>query len=62
MSRLKSDAPLPCLGHVHAGPLAQDHALDQLDLMGRPVHHPKAMFLLDIKHDSMRKAGIPGGA
>ena len=59
--------PLPALlsvGTVRAGfpSPAQDHAVDRIDLMGRLVRHPQATFLLRIKGDSMREAGILDGA
>lgn len=59
--------PLPALlsvGTVRAGfpSPAQDHAVDRIDLMGRLVKHPQATFMLRIKGESMREAGILDGS
>ncbi len=37
---------------------AEDHAVDQLELMNQLVRHPQATYLIRIAGDSMREVGI----
>lgn len=63
--RLLSGAPsnrLPVVGHVAAGQpiLAEQHIDEYLDI-GRDVFRPQADYLLRVRGDSMRDAGILNG-
>ncbi len=63
--RLVSGQPatrLPVVGQVAAGHpiLAEQHIEDYLDI-GRGVFHPQADYLLRVRGDSMRDAGILNG-
>ena len=40
---------------------AEDHAVQRLDLMAELIRHPQATFLLRVRGDSMREAGIFDG-
>ena len=41
---------------------ADDHAVQRLDLMQQLIRHPEATFMLRVRGDSMRDAGILDGA
>ncbi len=41
---------------------AEDHQVQRLDLMAQLIRHPQATFLLRVKGDSMRDAGILDGS
>jgi DNA polymerase V len=41
---------------------ADDHAVQRLDLMRQLIRHPEATFLLRVRGDAMRDAGILDGA
>lgn len=49
--------------HVTAGfpSPAEDHAVQRIDLMAELIRHPQATFLLRVRGDSMREAGIFDG-
>ena len=49
--------------HVAAGfpSPAEDHAVQRIDLMAELIRHPQATFLLRVRGDSMREAGIFDG-
>ena len=49
---------LPC--HVQAGfpSPAEDHAVQRVDLMAQLIKHPQATFLLRVRGESMKDAGI----
>ena len=67
---LHSDKPLPLTdapGWVNALPCsvaagfpspAEDHMVKRIDLMEQLIRHPQATFLLRIRGESMREAGI----
>ena len=50
--------------HVAAGfpSPAEDHAVQRIDLMAELIRHPQATFLLRVRGDSMRDAGILDGS
>ena len=69
------EAPLPLLvgssGWVQALPAkvaagfpspAEDHQVQRVDLMAQLIRHPQATFLLRVRGDSMRDAGILDGS
>lgn len=40
---------------------AEDHAVQRIDLMAELIRHPQATFLLRVRGESMREAGIFDG-
>jgi DNA polymerase V len=41
---------------------AEDHAVTRLDLMAQLIKHPQATFMLRVRGDSMKDAGILDGS
>ena len=41
---------------------AEDHQVQRVDLMAQLIRHPQATFLLRVRGDSMRDAGILDGS
>ena len=41
---------------------ADDHAITRLDLMEQLIKHPQATFMLRVRGDSMKDAGIMDGS
>ena len=49
---------LPCRVAAGFPSPAEDHAVKRLDLMEQPIKHPQATFLLRMRGESMKDAGI----
>ncbi|MEY2802845.1 MAG: LexA repressor, partial [Pseudomonadota bacterium] len=41
---------------------AEDHQVQRVDLMAQLIRHPQATFMLRVRGDSMRDAGILDGS
>lgn len=49
---------LPCRVAAGFPSPAQDHAIQRLDLMAQLIKHPQATFLLRVRGESMKDAGV----
>ena len=52
---------LPCLVTAGFPSPAEDHMVQRVDLMAQLIRHPQATFLLRVRGESMRDAGIFDG-
>ena len=52
---------LPCLVAAGFPSPAEDHMVQRLDLMAQLIKHPQATFLLRVRGESMKDAGIFDG-
>jgi DNA polymerase V len=51
-------SPLPCRVAAGFPSPADDHAVQRVDLMAQLIKHPQATFLLRVRGESMKHAGI----
>jgi len=51
-------AVLPCRVAAGLPSPAEDHAVQRVDLMAQLIKHPQATFLLRVRGESMKDAGI----